>query len=157
MKKIFFAAAFLVFGTVSTFAQREVISTGQAPVAIPTSSGPAMKFDTDVLDYGTVVKGSNGQRVFTFKNTGDVALKISNAQGSCGCTVPTFPKDEIQPGQTGEINVKYDTNREGDFTKYVTLTTNAPGQESYKLTIKGKVIKEEDAVPVNKSSGVFGG
>lgn len=96
-------------------------------------------FDSEEIDYGTIEKDADGVRVFKFKNTGDAPIVISNAKGSCGCTVPTYSKNVIAPGETGEIQVKYATNRVGKFTKTVTLTSNA-SEPSKILRIKGEVL-----------------
>jgi hypothetical protein len=102
-------------------------------------SAQTIKFDSETINYGVVEKGAEGVRVFKFKNEGKAPLLIENAQGSCGCTVPTYSKEPIMPGATGEISVKYDTNREGAFTKYVTLTTNSTTGTTTRLTITGEV------------------
>ena len=70
-----------------------------------------IEFKTDVIDYGTIEKGSDGVRVFEFTNTGNAPLIISNVKSTCGCTVPKKPEGPIMPGETGEIQVKYDTNQ----------------------------------------------
>ena len=75
-----------------------------------------IEFKTDVIDYGEIAKGSDGVRTFEFTNTGDAPLIISNVKSSCGCTVPSIPKEPIMPGESGEIAVKYDTNRVGGIT-----------------------------------------
>lgn len=75
-------------------------------------------------NYGDIAHRSTGYRFFKFTNVGDGPLVISNAKGSCGCTVPQWPREPIMPGESGYIKVKYDTNRVGAMTKYVTLTTN---------------------------------
>ena len=106
--------------------------------------GPQMKFETPVIDYGTIEHKADGQREFVFTNTGDAPLIISNARGSCGCTVPTWPKEPIAPGATGKIGVKYDTKRIGKFTKTITLTTNTV-QKNKILTIKGEILKPAEA------------
>ena len=82
---------------------------------------------------------ADGKREFVFTNNGNKPLVITNAQGSCGCTVPTTPKDPIAPGAKGVIGVKYATDRIGPFTKTVTVTSNADGQPTKVLTIKGTV------------------
>lgn len=113
------------------------------------ADGAEMKFEETTLDYGTIEQGSDPYRIFAFTNTGNAPLVITNAKGSCGCTVPTYPKEPIPPAQAGEIKVRYDTNRVGPFTKRVTLTTNA-GEEPIVLTIKGKVepkAEEPEGVP----------
>ncbi len=101
-------------------------------------AGPSMQFETEVIDYGTIDKNSEGKREFVLTNNGTEPLIISDAKGSCGCTVPTFPKDPIMPGQKAVIGVKYDTNRVGSFQKTVTLTTNMT-EPNKTLTIKGVV------------------
>jgi hypothetical protein len=105
-------------------------------------------FDSETIDYGKIEQNADGVRVFKFTNIGDAPIVISNAKGSCGCTVPTYTKSVIQPGETGEINVKYATNRIGAFTKTVTLTSNA-SEPSKVLRIKGEVLKPEKDDKVN--------
>ena len=90
-------------------------------------------------NYGSIKNGSTGYRYFKFTNTGNGPLVISAAKGSCGCTVPTWPKDPVMPGQSNFIKVKYDTKRTGAFTKYVTLTTNAQTNTTTRLKILGTV------------------
>lgn len=103
------------------------------------ANAPVFKFDHETIDYGKIKKDSDGNRVFTFKNVGDTPLIITNAKGSCGCTVPTYDKDTpIMPGQTGTIKVKYATNRVGRFSKTVTITSNASEPKKI-LRIKGEV------------------
>jgi len=106
--------------------------------------GAQMKFETPVIDYGTIEHKADGQREFVFTNSGDAPLIISNARGSCGCTVPTWPKEPIAPGASGKIGVKYDTKRIGKFTKTITLTTNTTEKNKI-LTIKGEVQKPAEA------------
>jgi hypothetical protein len=109
-----------------------------------------MTFDNTTVDYGEIMQGSEPLRIFNFKNTGNEPLIISNAKGSCGCTVPSYPKEPILPGESAKIEVRYDTNRIGPFQKTVTLTTNeAAGTQT--LTIKGTVKAKptEDSVPAS--------
>lgn len=106
--------------------------------AAPAAKGAVATFEKTEIDYGKITQGSEPLRVFTFKNTGSEPLIISNAAGSCGCTVPTFPKEPIMPGQSSKIEVRYDTQRVGAFTKTVTLTTNEANPTRV-LTIKGDV------------------
>jgi hypothetical protein len=115
--------------------------------AVNFSFAQDIKFESLEVNYGNIEKGADGVRVFKFTNSGAAPLIIENAQGSCGCTVPTFPKEPIMPGETGEIKVKYDTQRVGAFTKYVTLTTNATGGASTQLKIFGDVKPEAAPTP----------
>ena len=107
--------------------------------AAPKVDGAGLTFESDVMEYGTIPHNSEGKREFVFTNNGTKPLIITNAQGSCGCTVPTYPKEPIAPGAKGVIGVKYDTSRVGAFTKTVTLTTNAT-EPTKVLTIKGNVL-----------------
>lgn len=98
-----------------------------------------IEFKTKVIDYGTVEKGANGLRTFEFTNTGDAPLIISSVKSTCGCTVPKKPKGPIMPGETGEIEVKYDTNRVNPIRKTITVISNAD-TPTVALKIKGLVI-----------------
>ncbi len=121
--------------------------------AAKATTGAVISFEKETIDYGKIQQGADPIRVFKFKNTGTEPLIIKNAQGSCGCTVPTYPTTPILPGESGEVKVKYDTNRIGLFTKRVTLTTNA-NPEQLVLTINGEVLKKEEPTGVpsgNKS------
>ena len=74
------------------------------------ASGPMINFEIETIDYGEIIKGSDGVRTFTFENTGDAPLEIQGVRSSCGCTIPKKPEQPIAPGEKGEITVKYDTN-----------------------------------------------
>jgi Protein of unknown function (DUF1573) len=103
-------------------------------------------FETDVHDFDTLEHAANGTYEFKFTNTGKEPLIISNAQGSCGCTVPLFPKDKvILPGKSEFIKVTYDTKRKGSFTKTVTVFSNAKTGTKV-LTIKGYVKPKPEEV-----------
>jgi hypothetical protein len=109
-----------------------------AAIVTVNAQGPQMTFKTTTIDYGTIAKGSERVRKFEFTNTGNEPLIIKTAKGSCGCTVPTYAKEPIMPGESSVIEVNYDTNREGMFTKTVTITTNE-ATDTHTLTIKGEV------------------
>ena len=109
---------------------------GYAPQALAQAE---ITFKTEVIDYGEIEKGSDGVRVFEFTNTGDAPLIISDVKSSCGCTVPKKPDGPIGPGETSEIQVKYDTNRVGPIRKTITVYSNA-SEPIYALKIKGKIL-----------------
>lgn len=125
-----------------------------ATVSVSEVSAQAeMKFEKTTVDYGTIEQGSDPFRVFSFTNTGSEPLIIKSAKGSCGCTVPTYPKQPIAPGETGEIKVRYDTKRIGVINKSVTLQTNAGVKI---LKIKGKVNKpSEGGAPASKPKSIL--
>ena len=112
-----------------------------------------IEFESTVIDYGTIEKGSDGVRVFKFTNTGNAPLIVSKVKSSCGCTVPKKPEKPILPGEEGEIQVKYDTNRVNPIRKTITVTSNAD-TPTVALKIKGNVIdpaKTSPLQPTNKS------
>jgi hypothetical protein len=84
-----------------------------------------IEFKTETIDYGVIEKGSDGVRVFEFTNTGNAPLIISKVSSSCGCTIPNWSKDPVMPGKSGEIQVKYDTNRVNPIRKAITVISNA--------------------------------
>lgn len=97
-----------------------------------------IQFKTETVDYGQIEKGSDGVRIFEFTNTGEAPLIISKVSSSCGCTIPKKPEAPIMPGNTGEIQVKYDTNRVGPIRKAITVISNAETPTKV-LKIKGEV------------------
>ena len=104
-------------------------------------NAPVFEFVTEVIDYGKIALNADGVRTFKFKNVGKSPLVINDIKSSCGCTVPKKPAGPIMPGDSGEIEVKYDTNRPGGFSKSITVASNA--DEPVKmLQIKGIVLKE---------------
>lgn len=113
-------------------------------------TGPVFEFETEVIDYGEIAANSDGNRIFKFKNVGKSPLIINSVKGSCGCTVPTKPEAPIMPGETGEIKVKYATNRIGPFSKTVTINSNAY-EETKVLRIKGRVLEQGDELQKKKS------
>ena len=98
-----------------------------------------IEFESTVIDYGTIEKGADGVRTFKFTNTGNAPLIISQVKSTCGCTVPKKPDGPILPGEEGEIQVKYDTNRVNPIRKTITVTSNAD-TPTVALKIKGTVI-----------------
>ena len=104
------------------------------------NTGPAIEFTSQVVDYGEIEKGSDGIRVFEFVNSGNQPLVISKVYSSCGCTIPKKPEAPIAPGEKGEIQVKYDTNRMGPIRKTITVNSNAESTPIVSLKIKGTVL-----------------
>lgn len=173
MKRIFLLAMLTVFGIVNSNAQQaQKPTTKKAPITktkkavvgkvdnakVATAigaklEGAGMLFENETIDYGTIAHNADGNREFVFTNNGSRPLIITNTTGSCGCTVPTTPKEPIAPGAKGKIGVKYATDRVGAFTKTVTVTSNAEGQATKTLTIKGTVLADEvpAAAPTTKS------
>lgn len=159
MKKLTSLFTLLAFAVTFVVAQNNnaasAAKTQATAVKSATVAGAAIQFEKETIDYGVIQQNAEPVRVFKFKNTGKEPLIIKDAQGSCGCTVPTFPKEPILPGEVGEIKVRYDTNRIGKFSKTVTLTTNA-NPEQVRLTISGEVLKKETPAGVpNSEKSIF--
>ena len=98
--------------------------------------GPKIEFDMEVWEFGEINEGESVDTIFTFKNTGNEALIISNAKAGCGCTVPQWPKEPIAPGESGTISVKFNSKgKTGKQTKRVTLTMNTtPNTKQLRLS-----------------------
>jgi hypothetical protein len=151
MKKIVLLAVLTIFGVTTSNAQakktvkKEVAKKEAAPAKAdsPKIDGAGMLFENETIDYGTLPHNADGKREFVFVNNGNKPLIITNATGSCGCTVPSFPKEPIAPGARAVIGVKYATDRVGAFTKTVTVTSNAEGSASKVLTIKGTILGDD--------------
>ena len=110
-----------------------------------------IEFKTDVIDYGTIEKGADGLRVFEFTNTGTAPLIISRVTSTCGCTVPKKPERPILPGEKGEIEVKYDTQRVNPIRKTITVLSNAD-TPTVALKIKGEVVDSSKTSVLDKQN-----
>ncbi len=102
-----------------------------------------IKFEVTTIDYGEVEFESDGKRVFKFKNVGTAPLIFKRISSSCGCTIPKKPEKPIEPGDSGEIEVEYDTKRVGIFMKAISVVSNSKNS-SIVLRIKGEVLEEKD-------------
>jgi hypothetical protein len=127
---------------------------------VKNPNAPIISFEKTVHNYGTIYHNSDGTCEFKFINTGKEPLILSRPKSSCGCTVPTWPKQPILPGKSNVIKVTYSTTRVGPINKNVTIYSNASNSPVV-LKIKGKVIKkptevlpekqtDKNATPVNK-------
>lgn len=127
MKKVLMILSFLfsIGMTISLNAQAE--------------KGAKIEFVKLTHDYGNIKQGANGLCTFQFTNTGNEDLIIVEAKKSCGCTVPSWPKEPIPPGGKGVIEVRYDTNRTGGIAKNVTIISNAINAQTQVLRIKGNI------------------
>ena len=116
----------------------EMISNSQTASgeSIPVSD---MKFESDTFNFGTVIEGEKVAHSYKFTNTGNHDLIITKAVGSCGCTVPEWPKEPIKPGQSGTIDVVFNSDRRvGKANKMVTVYANTEPAER-KIYITGFV------------------
>ena len=107
-----------------------------------SAQNDSIVFEKLVYDYGSITQGSDGNCEFTFTNKSKMPLILSNVKSSCGCTIPEWPRQPIEPGKTGTIKVKYNTNRVGTFGKSVTVSSSAINS-SVVLRIKGNVTPKQ--------------
>ena len=104
---------------------------------------PFFEFVEEVKEFGTITQGESVSMTFRFKNVGQSNLIISSAQGSCGCTVPEWPKEPIAPGAEGVINVTFNsTGKQGLQNKTITLVANTIPNTKV-IAIKGEVLAPE--------------
>ena len=98
-----------------------------------------MAFEETEFDFGTITDGEKVSHTFAFTNDGDEPLILSNAKGSCGCTVPVWPREPIAPGESGEVTVEFNSkNKKGKRNQKVTITANTNPPQSF-LFLKGEV------------------
>ena len=114
-----------------------------------SQTGPKIEFKSDTVDYGTVYKDEDsGIREFEFTNTGDADLIIQDVKSTCGCTIPSKPKDPIKPGKTGKIEIKYNM-KPGPIRKTITIMSNAVNYENGMVAVKIKgEVKSPESVNI---------
>jgi hypothetical protein len=143
MKRIVFTVLIAVFTISSLFAQNAQEEKNP--------NAPIISFAKTVHDYGTIYQNDDGTCQFEFTNTGKEPLILSRPKSSCGCTVPTWPKQPILPGKSEAIKVTYSTKRVGPINKTVTIYSNASNSPVV-LRIKGKVLNKPDEVMPEKET-----
>lgn len=138
----------LLIGILAVFA-----GVSHAQDAKATQNGPEIEFAKLVHDYGEVPYNGNGECEFKFTNTGNEPLIIQKPKSSCGCTVPSWPKEPILPGESDVIKVTYKTTRVGAINKSVTVTSNAKTNSTVVLRIKGTVLEQQTEALPQKEAG----
>ncbi|MFZ5554838.1 MAG: DUF1573 domain-containing protein [Bacteroidota bacterium] len=107
----------------------------------PNQKKTRMTFGTYAHNFGKIKQNTTNNFSFKFTNTGDEPLIITNATGSCGCTVPNYPKEPIAPGKSATIDVEYKPGlQKGIQEKKVTVTANTEPQQTI-LTINAEVLE----------------
>lgn len=107
---------------------------------------PTMSFEEESFDFGEISQGEKVEHSFKFTNTGNADLIISSATGSCGCTVPSYPKEPIKPGQTSEIMVVFDSNgKKGAQHKRITMVANTNPNKTVVAIMSNVLAPEEES------------
>ena len=129
MKKVYLVHVFLIFLVTNTFAQK---------------TGSAITWDKSTHDFGEIVQGEKVYHIFKFTNTGTEPLVITNVEVTCGCTTPKgWPRDPVNPGGKGEIEIKFDsTHKMGRLTKVVVIVSNAAEGNS-QITFTANVLEKK--------------
>jgi hypothetical protein len=126
-------------GTANLDQSGNIPGTNVNTPGVPSGPATTIRYDKDKHEFGTVEEGDVVKHIFKFTNTGKEPLIISNAKGSCGCTVPTWPHEPVPPGGTGEIKVEFNTKgKPGNQSKRVTVTANTVPTDTY-LEVAGEV------------------
>jgi hypothetical protein len=128
--------------------------TAQDSKDLPAANGPEIAFIKTVHDYGEIFVGSDGNSTFVFTNTGNEPLILSRPRSSCGCTVPSWPRQPILPGESDSITVTYNTANPGRINRNVTIVSNARNSNSVVLRITGNVTQKPQAVLLEKNEGL---
>ncbi len=143
MKKLFSVLILATIAFTSVIGQN---TQPVEPVKQDNPNAPVIKFESEVHNYGKVPINGDGSCQFKFTNTGKEPLILSNVKASCGCTVPSWPKEPIPPGGSGVIDVKYTTmNRAHTINKSITVFSNA-SNNTVILRLEGEVY-EDPAAP----------
>ena len=118
--------------------------TNTATPTAPTGPTTVMAFSETEFDFGTVTDGEKVSHTYKFTNTGNEPLILSDAKGSCGCTVPKWPREPIPPGGEAEIVVEFNSkNKTGKRNQKVTITANTNPPQTF-LYLKGEVVGGEN-------------
>lgn len=110
--------------------------------AFAFSNAQTITFEKTTIDYGTVKANSDGNKVFTFTNTGDKPLIVSSVVPTCGCTASDWTKEPILPGKSGQIKVHYNTGIVAAFKKNIEVFSNDPKNGRIILNIQGTVVAQ---------------
>jgi len=141
----------IALGTSSLIAQGPLTSpsVGPAVTAPAVSSGPRIQFQNTIYDFGKIKSGELVKYTFTFTNTGDAVLILTNVQPQCGCTTAGEWTRQVEPGKTGAIPIQFSSaNYGGQVVKTVTITSNDKNQPSVGLQLKGTVWKPINVQPM---------
>lgn len=106
------------------------------------TKGKEIYFEHSTYDFGKIKEDSKGLFDIAFKNIGDSAIVVNKVRSSCGCTIPSWPRKPIEPGEEGVIKVQYNTSLTGSFMKSVRIYSNA-ANSPVKLIVKGNVVPKD--------------
>jgi hypothetical protein len=141
--KIILLASLFLFTVTAMTAQNNPKIADDKQATPKKTNGPTADYEKTVIDLGELNQGNPGTATFKLTNNGNEPLVISNAKASCGCTGLTYAKDPVLPGKTVNISATYNAAAVGEFSKSITVSTNASDQPVI-LMIKGKVLPKKE-------------
>jgi hypothetical protein len=157
MKSKLFIAALILSGG---FASAQTPVTMTPPPVAENKNAPEFKFEEEEYNFGTIKQGEVVTHIFAFTNTGKEPLIITSASGSCGCTVPEWPKEPIKKSDKGSVKVTFNSaGKMGMQDKTVTIQSNAKSNPKV-IHIKGNVEaapKQDQPTPVAPATVPNGG
>ena len=148
MKKLILSLAIVASATALSYGQAsKATKATTAPQAsraatAPAAKGPAITWEKTTYEFGNIPQGTPASGTFKFTNTGTAPVILSDVKGSCGCTVPEWPKEPIMPGKSAVIKATYNAANPGAFNKSITVTANTENSTQV-LFIKGDVKAKE--------------
>ena len=160
MKKVVFMAVALATLTftsctkesASSKIKAENVKEAEQRDATINKGAPVIEWDKIEHDFGNINQGDKVETIFTLTNVGEGDLIVTKAKGSCGCTVPQWPREAIAPGKTADIKVVFNSRgKKNKSTNTITLTTNtAKGSEVVRIKAFVKVPDSKTTVDKNK-------
>ena len=124
------------------------VPTAAAAVTAAPASAPKIQFAETVHEFGTVNAGDVKRADFTFTNTGNAVLEVTEVRPTCGCTTAGTWTRTVEPGQTGTIPLQLNTaNFQGPVTKFITVVCNDPTQANLQLQLRANIWKPIDVMP----------
>lgn len=128
----------LIFVTLLAF--NAMSQTAKPQIVLTPEGAPKMHVALTEHDFGDIIQGAQPEYVFTFVNEGNAPLVIKEVKTPCSCTAPSYSKDPVEAGKSGDIRVQFNsTGKSGPFVKTITVYFNSDQSPTF-LTIKGNVV-----------------
>jgi len=147
MKKLYFIAVISMFGLSQAYSQTAAPAAASVTITAPAApvvnpNAPKATWDKTVSDFGEIEQAIPKEAQFTLTNDGKEPLLIQTAKAGCGCTNLKYSQEPVLPGKSTIVAATYNAAAMGQFTKSVTVTTNAD-PNPVMLMIKGTVIAKK--------------
>jgi hypothetical protein len=143
MKKLFFFSALLFLAFHACRNNQSSAENASNVSQRDTANFTRIQWSDTLIDFGTIKMGDSVQVKFQCTNIGTKPLFLTGVRASCGCTIPSYTKSAILPGENGIVTASFNSNKShpGDIYKTVYVTSNTPGGDNYVLTFTGKIVQ----------------